>query len=131
MAQEGVTLQASGALLGSVRSPPPPRFARSPSPGGARGGTPAGLDLRAALRALAERGITRVFCEGGPGLAEGLAEADLVDEVVLLTGGLDLAEPGLPAIGPNLSALLTGPRFTRVSSERAGPDTIDVYERQA
>lgn len=89
------------------------------------------LDLHAALRLLASRGITRVFCEGGPGLAEALAAADLVDEAVILTGAAGLAGPGVPALGPALSALLAGPGLARVSTESAGPDTIDSYERQA
>ncbi len=42
------------------------------------------LDLAATLTLLASRGITRVFCEGGPVLADALAGADLVDELVLV-----------------------------------------------
>lgn len=38
-------------------------------------------DLAAGLRALAERGLTRVLCEGGPTLLGRLAAADLVDEL--------------------------------------------------
>ena len=39
------------------------------------------LDLRAALRALRERGICSVLCEGGPKLAASLLAASLVDRV--------------------------------------------------
>ncbi|WP_280504250.1 dihydrofolate reductase family protein, partial [Nocardia farcinica] len=42
--------------------------------------TPAGL-----LAALAERGLYRVLCEGGPHLFGQLLEADLVDELCLTT----------------------------------------------
>ncbi|MBM7505520.1 pyrimidine reductase family protein [Agromyces aurantiacus] len=38
------------------------------------------VDLRAALDALAARGLRSVLSEGGPGLFGALAEADLVDE---------------------------------------------------
>ena len=40
-----------------------------------------GIDLGAALRLLAGRGITRVFSEGGPRVAAGLVAAGLADEV--------------------------------------------------
>jgi diaminohydroxyphosphoribosylaminopyrimidine deaminase/5-amino-6-(5-phosphoribosylamino)uracil reductase len=39
------------------------------------------LDLRAALARLVDRGLHSVLCEGGSGLAAGLLEVGLVDEV--------------------------------------------------
>lgn len=44
-----------------------------------------GTDLAAAVAALAERGLTRVLCEGGPALLGALATADLLDELCLTT----------------------------------------------
>ena len=41
------------------------------------------LDLAAGLAALAERGQTRILCEGGPRLAADLIQADLMDEYCL------------------------------------------------
>ena len=41
------------------------------------------VDLRAALKALAQRGLNHVLCEGGPTLNTGLAAAQLVDELCL------------------------------------------------
>jgi riboflavin-specific deaminase-like protein len=41
------------------------------------------VDLRAAMRALHERGVSTVCCEGGPRLNGDLLEADLVDEWAL------------------------------------------------
>ncbi|MEX2504477.1 MAG: dihydrofolate reductase family protein [Egicoccus sp.] len=41
------------------------------------------VDLPTALQALAERGLGRVLCEGGPGLNASLFAEDLVDEVFL------------------------------------------------
>jgi riboflavin biosynthesis pyrimidine reductase len=41
------------------------------------------VDLRAALEALAERGMRHVLCEGGPKLNTSLAAAELVDELCL------------------------------------------------
>lgn len=41
------------------------------------------VDLRAALDALAQQGLRRVLCEGGPHLMHDLVDADLVDELCL------------------------------------------------
>jgi len=41
------------------------------------------VDLAEAVRALAERGLSQVLCEGGPHVFGALAEADLVSEVCL------------------------------------------------
>ncbi|MBX3537568.1 MAG: bifunctional diaminohydroxyphosphoribosylaminopyrimidine deaminase/5-amino-6-(5-phosphoribosylamino)uracil reductase RibD [Chelatococcus sp.] len=70
------------------------------------------VDLAAALRLLATRGVTRVFCEGGPRLADALAAAGLVDELVTVTGPRALralsARPGITALGPHLGGLVRG-----------------------
>lgn len=55
------------------------------------------------VRALAERGLTRIVCEGGPVLAGRLVAADLVDELCLSTspqvtlGGRPMLESALAA----------------------------------
>lgn len=41
------------------------------------------VDLTDAVRQLAERGLTRLLCEGGPQLLTALLEEDLVDELCL------------------------------------------------
>lgn len=46
------------------------------------------VDLAAALDALAERGLHRVLCEGGPHLLRGLLDGGLVDELCLTTAPL-------------------------------------------
>jgi riboflavin biosynthesis pyrimidine reductase len=51
------------------------------------------VDLGAARLALAERGLTRLLCEGGPTLFAGLAQAGLIDELCL-TLSPQLAGPG-------------------------------------
>jgi riboflavin biosynthesis pyrimidine reductase len=51
------------------------------------------VDLKAALDALASRGLTRVSCEGGPHLLGSLGAAGLLDELCLTVGPL-LAGPG-------------------------------------
>jgi diaminohydroxyphosphoribosylaminopyrimidine deaminase/5-amino-6-(5-phosphoribosylamino)uracil reductase len=58
------------------------------------------LDLRAALRALAARGLTQVLVEGGGELAAALLRADLVDEVHWFVAPKLLGGDGRPALGP-------------------------------
>lgn len=87
------------------------------------------LDLPAAMRLLGERGLTRLCSEGGPRLADALAEADLIDTCTLMTGGADLGQAGgLPAVGPALAARLT--QFRTVETLHLGPDTAHTYERR-
>ena len=43
-------------------------------------------DMRAAMHALTERGITRVLVEGGAAIAEAVLRADLVDEALIYRG---------------------------------------------
>lgn len=59
------------------------------------------VDLGAALRALGERGVESVLCEGGPALSAGLAAAGLVDELCLTVS------PRL--VGGDARRLLDGP----------------------
>lgn len=92
------------------------------------------VDLAAALCALGARGITRLFCEGGPTLAEALATADLLDEVVLMTGPSRVLQGSEAPIGahralrPRLAAALRA-RFLPVDAEQVGPDHIETLER--
>jgi diaminohydroxyphosphoribosylaminopyrimidine deaminase/5-amino-6-(5-phosphoribosylamino)uracil reductase len=87
------------------------------------------LDLSAVLKALAERGITRLMVEGGPTVAAAFVKADLVDEVALfrspkpLGDGIDALE-GLP-----LTALTHSPKFGEAGSEQIGDDTLELFER--
>jgi riboflavin biosynthesis pyrimidine reductase len=46
------------------------------------------VDLPLALEQLAERGLTRLLCEGGPQLLTALLDADLVDELCLTSAPL-------------------------------------------
>ena len=90
------------------------------------------LDPRDVLRQLAERGLTRVFCEGGGALAAALLASDLVDEIVGFSAGLTIGAEGLPAIGAlGVSALLDAPRFALRSVRRVGPDIKHVWGRAA
>lgn len=87
------------------------------------------LDLGAALRLLAVRGITRVFSEGGPIVAEALAEAGLADVVILSTADAPLGAPGLPAVRGGLAAALAGGAYRLLGEMRHGSDVFATYER--
>lgn len=63
-----------------------------------------GVDLGAVRSVLADRGLTRILCEGGPTLFADLAAAGLVDELCL-----------------TLSPLLAGPGAGRITSGTSWP----------
>jgi diaminohydroxyphosphoribosylaminopyrimidine deaminase/5-amino-6-(5-phosphoribosylamino)uracil reductase len=91
---------------------------------------PPGLDLLAALHALAERGITRLLVEGGARVASSFVAAGLVDEVWLLRGPDPVGADGVPALDAlPLSALTESPTFKRRASETLQNDTLTIYER--
>lgn len=90
-----------------------------------------GIDARAALQVLAQRGVTRVFAEGGASLAAGLLRAGLVQRLMWFQAGGLLGAEGLPAIGPlALSNLADMPRYRLVASRQVGQDLLSEYERQ-
>ncbi len=88
------------------------------------------MDPGAVLAALGERGITRVFCEGGGALAASLLAAGLVDEVLGFTAGVMLGAEGRPALGAlGVDALADAPRFRLMESEPVGGDILHRWER--
>ncbi|MGM0585829.1 MAG: bifunctional diaminohydroxyphosphoribosylaminopyrimidine deaminase/5-amino-6-(5-phosphoribosylamino)uracil reductase RibD [Pseudomonadota bacterium] len=89
---------------------------------------PGGLDLAAVMAALAARGVTRVFCEGGGRLAAGLIRAGLADEVVWFTGGAAIGAEGLPALGGlGLDRLAEAPRYVCTGLRSVGGDAMAVW----
>ena len=93
-----------------------------------------GIDLLAALRLLGARGITRVFSEGGPTIAEALAVAGLADRIILSRADAALGKPGMPAILPalaaHLAAHLADPALMLTRGEsRHGSDVFTHYEK--
>jgi diaminohydroxyphosphoribosylaminopyrimidine deaminase/5-amino-6-(5-phosphoribosylamino)uracil reductase len=93
---------------------------------------PPGLDLKAVLHALAERGITRLLVEGGARVASSFVAAGLVDEVWLLRGPDPVGADGLAALDALPLSVLTGsPTFKLRASETLQRDTLTIYERAA
>ncbi len=83
------------------------------------------LDAGAIMKALAQAGLTRVFCEGGGAFAAALLRAGLVDELIGFTAGCAIGAEGLPALGPlGLQRLADAPRFELVECREIGPDVM-------
>lgn len=79
---------------------------------------------------LAERGLTRVFCEGGGSLAASLLGAGLVDEIIGFTAGLVLGAEGTPSIGAlGVEDLADAPRFTLTETSQIGADCLHRWRR--
>ncbi|MEP4197649.1 MAG: bifunctional diaminohydroxyphosphoribosylaminopyrimidine deaminase/5-amino-6-(5-phosphoribosylamino)uracil reductase RibD [Aliishimia sp.] len=96
---------------------------------GARGGY---LQVSDVLSKLAEKGLTRVFCEGGGQLAASLLEADLVDHLVGFTAGLTIGAEGLPSIGAlGLNDLAAAPRFKLAHTRAIGGDVLHEWQRSS
>ncbi len=86
------------------------------------------LDLRVALAALAERGITRLLVEGGSMLAGSLLRAKLVDRLAVFQAPLLLGGDGLPAVGElALDRLAAAPAFARTALEVLASDLGATY----
>ena len=87
-------------------------------------------DLGAALELLAARGITRVFCEGGPILANALIARGLADEVILLTSAKFLARQACAGLSAESRNALADPRRYRSVEQRVlGEDRLSRSER--
>lgn len=86
------------------------------------------LDLAAALRALAGRGITRLLVEGGGALAAGLLARRLIDRLAWFRAPCVLGGDSLAAIGPfGLAELAAAPRFRREAVLELGEDVLETY----
>jgi diaminohydroxyphosphoribosylaminopyrimidine deaminase/5-amino-6-(5-phosphoribosylamino)uracil reductase len=89
-----------------------------------------GLDPVAVLRALADKGITRLLVEGGARAAAAFLRADLVDEVWLLRGPDAIGADGIAALeGLPLTAITQSPALKLHAGETLGNDTLTIYER--
>ena len=83
----------------------------------------------AALGALGQAGLTRIFCEGGGGLAASLLSAGLVDEIIAFTAGMVIGGDGTAMLAPfGLMRLENAPRFQLVETRAIGADTMSRWQ---
>lgn len=85
------------------------------------------VSLPEALQLLGTRGLTQVFCEGGPDLANALAASDLIDDLVLITGRSARGQGDVPALGASLQDRMD--YLALRAEEQIGPDLFMFWER--
>lgn len=94
------------------------------------GDSPAGVDLRQGLAALAERGITRLLTEGGAQLAAALLRDDLVDRLAWFHAPTVMGGDGWPAAQAfGVERLAQMQHFERIGSRAVGADLLSEYVR--
>ena len=83
---------------------------------------------RAALQALAARGLTRILCEGGGQLAASLVAESLVDDLASYQAGALIGADGRACLaGLGITALATAPRLTLREAHALGPDRFSLW----
>jgi riboflavin biosynthesis pyrimidine reductase len=80
---------------------------------------PIGVDLAAVLAVLAQRGLYRVLCEGGPRLLGQIIAADLLDQLALTLAPL-LVAGAAPRIGASGTSVRTRLRASHVLTDEDG-----------
>ncbi len=94
--------------------------------------TPGHVDLAAMLRALGDRGLTRVMVEGGGGMGTALLRRGLVDRIAWFRAPILLGNDGVPAVaGLELAKLAEAPGFERTGVETLGDDLLETYRKRA
>lgn len=88
------------------------------------------VDVTEALGALADKGLTRIFCEGGGGLAASLLAKGLVDRLEVFQAGKVIGGDGTASVGPmGVQALVDAAAFTLVATRRVGSDVLSSWDR--
>jgi diaminohydroxyphosphoribosylaminopyrimidine deaminase / 5-amino-6-(5-phosphoribosylamino)uracil reductase len=96
------------------------------------GGTPAGVDLHASLRALGDAGISRLLVEGGAQIAAALLRDGLVDRIAWFHAPGIMGGDGWPAVQTlGIDRLDAMPRFVRRHATPVGADMLTEFIRQA
>jgi diaminohydroxyphosphoribosylaminopyrimidine deaminase/5-amino-6-(5-phosphoribosylamino)uracil reductase len=87
-------------------------------------------DLGLALKALGDRGLTRVLVEGGGHLNGALLRAGLVDRIVWFRAGAMIGGDGIPvAMAFGVDRLADVLRFQRRAVEPCGSDIMETWTR--
>jgi diaminohydroxyphosphoribosylaminopyrimidine deaminase/5-amino-6-(5-phosphoribosylamino)uracil reductase len=93
-------------------------------------GSPAGVDLTAAMTALGTAGLTRILVEGGGQLAAALLRADLVDRVAWFHAPSVMGGDGWPAVQAfGTETLAHMPSFRRDCISVIGDDMLSEFTR--
>lgn len=91
-------------------------------------GRAGGIDPRAALAFLGEKGVTRVLVEGGATLAASLMAAKFIDRIAWFRAAAAIGDDGIGALGGlGLDGLAAMPRFVRLGSIPVGDDVLESY----
>jgi diaminohydroxyphosphoribosylaminopyrimidine deaminase/5-amino-6-(5-phosphoribosylamino)uracil reductase len=90
------------------------------------------IDMAAMLRALAERGVTRLLVEGGARVHASFLSGGLVDRIEVFTAPIVLGDDARAAVtAMGLTDLARAPRFERVTTQGLGPDLLESFVRKA
>lgn len=89
-----------------------------------------GDDLYAMLADLRERGVHRVFVEGGPTIAGAFVRTGLADEVLVYLAPALLGGPRLALGDIGVDTIADAKRFALASVERLGDDVLVVCRRK-
>jgi diaminohydroxyphosphoribosylaminopyrimidine deaminase / 5-amino-6-(5-phosphoribosylamino)uracil reductase len=88
------------------------------------------VNVDAALNFLASRGVTRIFCEGGPRIAAALIAQGLADEITFLASPKPLGHRGVIGLERTTASLLGDPQRYHLTERRMiGADRLTRYER--
>ena len=109
-------------VLGTREVPPSAQLRRHPLPFVQFAGT----DLPAVLRGLEERGIQRVFVEGGPSVAASFLRAGLADELLVYLAPMLLGGDMLALRDIGVSTIADARRLAVTSVESIGDDLLVV-----
>jgi diaminohydroxyphosphoribosylaminopyrimidine deaminase/5-amino-6-(5-phosphoribosylamino)uracil reductase len=94
-------------------------------------GSPAGVNLTAAMTALAAAGLTRVLVEGGAQLAAAMLRADLVDRIAWFHAPSVMGGDGWPSVQAfGVETLEQMPGFRRDCVTVIGDDMVSEFTRQ-
>lgn len=88
------------------------------------------VDPDAALRALGDKGVTRLMVEGGAQVSTSLLRAGLVDRLLWFRAPSLIGGDGVPPFGDlGVADMSEMPAFRSVSSTPVGDDTLDIFVR--